>query len=431
VWPDFRKGIWRTSDLDAHRKAFLEGDFDFFTKSGDLNVWCHGAAGIGLSRLRAYELLGNPEHRNDALTALETCRWINEKVVSQKVSFTLCHGIGGVVELFLEAYLRWNAEDCLALSADVVERILKAREAQGIYRCGYSDCRPQEDSSLFNGDAGIGYLCLRVLDPLHTPSVLMPVVADSLKLVGTGHFSVGERFTLPRVKEMILQKTFPRTVQSLKGSLPVSFTEFLRVDGIPADTGEIDRFVAFVKELLPGLTNDGIELLQPAFGIELEKVSMDRSVVSNALIRMKELVLRESAVGLFRLDTEDFLRAVLVLDGAARVIDIHSDSPSSDGRSKGNAEDEVLNQERDGSAVLLKALPTYVAEIPLSALSGRIVRAFVEEKTVGGAIDEIAGDYDCELGQKGKEVRLVLLDQIKEALKAGILIPPQVPSRVN
>jgi lantibiotic modifying enzyme len=56
-WPDLRRGIYSDDDYREHQKAFLEGDMDFFTSGGDMNAWCHGAAGIGLSRVRAFQLL--------------------------------------------------------------------------------------------------------------------------------------------------------------------------------------------------------------------------------------------------------------------------------------------------------------------------------------------------------------------------------------
>src|SRR5207245_1284795 len=86
-WIDFRedkpatKGPWSTS----------------FAVS-----WCHGAPGIALSRLRAYELTRAAALRADALIALRTTRRSVSAAVEQEASnYSLCHGLLGNAEILL------------------------------------------------------------------------------------------------------------------------------------------------------------------------------------------------------------------------------------------------------------------------------------------------------------------------------------------
>jgi lantibiotic modifying enzyme len=69
-------------------------------------AWCHGAPGIGLSRLRAYEVLRDATCKDEALIALETTRsWIESALRSGTCSFCLCHGLAGNADLLLQGRL--------------------------------------------------------------------------------------------------------------------------------------------------------------------------------------------------------------------------------------------------------------------------------------------------------------------------------------
>lgn len=131
-------------------------------------AWCHGAPGIGLSRLRALRHLDDPELRAEAEVALESTleRGFNR-------SHCLCHGDLGNVELFLQAAevlnggggARWQAE------ADRVG----AHVLEGISRHGWQSGLPRgvEVPGLMTGLAGIGYGLLRLAMPERVPAVLL------------------------------------------------------------------------------------------------------------------------------------------------------------------------------------------------------------------------------------------------------------------
>jgi lantibiotic modifying enzyme len=131
-------------------------------------AWCHGAPGIGLSRLRALRHLDDPELRAEAEVALESTldRGFNR-------SHCLCHGDLGNVEIFLQAAevlngsggARWKAE------ADRVG----AHVLEGIARQGWRSGIPRgvEVPGLMTGLAGIGYGLLRLAMPERVPAVLL------------------------------------------------------------------------------------------------------------------------------------------------------------------------------------------------------------------------------------------------------------------
>jgi len=149
-WPDLR----RLDDSDQVQT----GSAPRF-----LAAWCHGAAGIGLVRLRALRHVSDPEIRTEinaavSATLAEGSRWND----------SLCHGDLGNVELLLEAHRTLGYPERNQLDS-VVARILASIDQLG-WRC--ANGLNVESPGLMTGLAGIGYGLLRLAEPDQVPSVL-------------------------------------------------------------------------------------------------------------------------------------------------------------------------------------------------------------------------------------------------------------------
>jgi lantibiotic modifying enzyme len=144
-WPDLRN-----SDIDepVYRVA-----------------WCHGAAGIGLTRLRMAQLSDDPALDAEIAAAVGTTV---RKGFGRNHS--LCHGDLGNLELLFESVRQHN----IAISADELEtitsRILGSIETTG-WRCGTA--LDVETPGLMVGIAGMGYQLLRLAVTNRVPSVLL------------------------------------------------------------------------------------------------------------------------------------------------------------------------------------------------------------------------------------------------------------------
>jgi len=158
-WPDLREEPGRPR---PNRKAL-----PFAT------AWCHGAPGIALSRLRAYEILKDGTCQAEALVALETTRraldsWLH----SPNTNYSLCHGLTGNAEVlrYGSAVLGPAASQGCKAALDVA--------AKGIESFGRADHRwpcgtpAGENPSLVLGLAGIGYFYLRLGFP-SVPRILI------------------------------------------------------------------------------------------------------------------------------------------------------------------------------------------------------------------------------------------------------------------
>ena len=134
-------------------------------------AWCHGAPGIGLSRLRALELQDDAQCRRDAEAAARAAkRALTDADRQHELGFSLCHGLAGIADFLLLA--------AVALPDPDARRVAWETAAAGAARyagrpanwpCGLAR---GSTPSLMTGLAGIGYFYLRLADPT-VPSVLL------------------------------------------------------------------------------------------------------------------------------------------------------------------------------------------------------------------------------------------------------------------
>jgi class II lanthipeptide synthase len=153
-WPDFRE-----RRLGARRDA---------ETSPSEVLWCHGAPGIALSRLRACELGGRNGREQEARLALETTE-AAVQIQQDHGNYSLCHGLAGNAEVLVEGAAHLQADPLAhahAVAETGIERHLEGDEPWplGVFD-GHSD-------SLMVGLAGTAYFYLRLHDPTR-PSVLL------------------------------------------------------------------------------------------------------------------------------------------------------------------------------------------------------------------------------------------------------------------
>lgn len=147
--------------------------------------WCHGAAGIGFCRLRAFALTGDTLLRDEAEIAVETTvRAIDTALdpagaTAVDRNFSLCHGLAGNADLLLYARDAVGAGE----KTDNLEARVRAIADFGAARHG-GTTRPGgnwpcgvlgggEAPGLMLGIAGIGHFYLRVHDSAATPTPLV------------------------------------------------------------------------------------------------------------------------------------------------------------------------------------------------------------------------------------------------------------------
>jgi lantibiotic modifying enzyme len=191
----------RTDFLEAGRAAFAYEDSLFNAEQGnwpDLRsygataasppspqyavAWCHGAPGIALARLRAISLdpLRRDVHAAVANVALATTRRAVEQTRQHaRYDTTLCHGLGGLLEVLWIAAQFLDSDENRAYVCSVVYELIQKHALAGDWPSGLPSAGP--NPSLMLGTAGIGYQLLRFHDPqLVAPILIVEAVGNPL-----------------------------------------------------------------------------------------------------------------------------------------------------------------------------------------------------------------------------------------------------------
>ncbi len=147
-WPDLRAGTGRASGQPAFP-----------------TWWCHGSVGAGLVRLRLHEL-----GREEPILLAEAAAALQSSVATATGStaagrppdhgLTMCHGIGGTLELLLTAHSVLGEEEHLTAARWLLDRVV-AMLGDDVERWPDGVGGPGGDPSLMTGLAGTMILLLR------------------------------------------------------------------------------------------------------------------------------------------------------------------------------------------------------------------------------------------------------------------------------
>ena len=149
--------------------------------------WCHGAPGIGLARLRAYQLTGDPLFLAEATAALHASSRHAKRILAEarkkrrpapEVNMSVCHGLGSIIELFVYASTVLGNEDFYRRASSIGAFSAQVSVWEnGKWRCGIQD--GGEAPGLMLGLAGIGCAYLQLHNPVGMqPLGLMNLAAD-------------------------------------------------------------------------------------------------------------------------------------------------------------------------------------------------------------------------------------------------------------
>ncbi len=137
-------------------------------------AWCHGAPGIGLSRLRNVALLDSePELMQELHAAIQsTANSLLIPWTPGTGNYSLCHGSCGNAELMIMAGQYLNRPDLTQVAHKIAQEGWQYYgQTDNPWPCGVAGCG--ETPNLMLGTAGIGHFYLRMADPQAGPSILI------------------------------------------------------------------------------------------------------------------------------------------------------------------------------------------------------------------------------------------------------------------
>ncbi len=409
AWPDLRKGVFKDSDREEHLEALHSGDLKFFHEPRYMDAWCHGAHGIGLSRIRAYELTG--AYRDDVDRALaraeQTLRPFID-TIPDKGDFTLCHGLCGSVDVFLEAHrcLDLPLSDLVDAAAQRVLSILRRGET---FSSGYGVFKPNpEDNSLFMGSAGIGYFLLRMNDLASTPSVLLPRAAGGPVSPERGAWL---NVSLADARKTLLRKYYWRALTILEKVAADELRRFLESEA--AAENILDAFETFAAGDFPALSDSARACLGDAFRFERERMAMLKAVSSDALLFAKQLDHQEKLETLGLPSANRALR--FQLPEESRMIEtrwnwVDAENPA-----------DRLSTDEQPTMALLRPMPTGVQEFDLGVFAHVTLTAFSKPTDVNQAVATVGESFELEDEAQRAQVEAMTLQQIDEAVNTHML----------
>ena len=136
-------------------------------------AWCHGAPGIGLTRLRLLQLTADDALGSEVRAAVDaTLASLRDPRSAMLSNFSLCHGAPGNAELLLLAGHTFGDASLTEAARQVGELgISQVHERGGEWPSGNPNGLPTP--GLMLGDAGVGLFYLRLHDPHGTPPAVL------------------------------------------------------------------------------------------------------------------------------------------------------------------------------------------------------------------------------------------------------------------
>lgn len=160
-------------------------DLRQFTGEGVPNyglMWCHGAPGIAIACLKAWEMTKQDYFLNNSIVALaSTTRGLLKDIDSQtNANFSLCHGLAGNADVLLYASDILDDNSYREIARKVGDLGIKLYDKTNtIFPSGVNDPSgltkgQQENPGLLLGLSGTGMFYLRLFDSMNIPSILVP-----------------------------------------------------------------------------------------------------------------------------------------------------------------------------------------------------------------------------------------------------------------
>jgi hypothetical protein len=406
-WPDFRTrgfGAVLTATPDELREWLRAPDPEPSYKC----FWCHGAAGIGLVRLRAWRLLGASRYADEARIAIATAR---ASLGELPVNYSLCHGVAGNSETLLmgaevlgDQGLREHATEWALRGIGLYEN------AGRRWPSGAPDAAPEP--GLLLGEAGIGMFLLRLADP-EIESVLLVTTPEPASRPGaTGQAG----YAAARMKAV--DEHFGRTLQRLRG-LGVDAAPL--VPPRPAGDAPPRSDVAAAFDAIRGRIAAEADaarraLMEDAFRLERTRYALLTSVTSLTREHVEQEARR-------RVEEIDFGAARFVLSPRARVVEPEYDwdawRPGPDG----------APPERGGSARLLHRSGVRITTRELAPLAAAVLRGLARPASLDQLTASVAAEVADDEGDAG---RRWLMDRIREQLvsayRAGLIFQADEPA---
>jgi hypothetical protein len=415
-WPDYRNfGLQRlvhTGSVSAvSRLRMNAGKTLLRYTSRSMCSWCHGAPGIGLSRLRAYQVTGDPTLSEEVMRALAIVR----DGLASASNFSLCHGKFGNCEFLLDAASYFGMSELRRHVEELAEEACRDHATPGTrWLTGAAGRLP--DPSLMMGEAGIGHFLLRLANP-SIPSILL--LTSTQASLGNSADVVRAGACYQAQREAEITKRFPQSMAAYRILLGENRTK--QLVAYSSSPGVSSSAVCESLEQLASASHTTCpsHLLQDATALETATETL-RSLVYDFGLTLIIDSLCEHPRNL------DLARLELVLrPDCLLVLEAHDWAQWLSAR--GTRQEPDLRH--PPQAYLLRVSGRSVVSQAITPLRYLVLRHANAPRTLDWLMNNLAWDYSS--GARPSDWREVLYCEIEAAVTAGELILSDVAIAVT
>lgn len=398
-WEELRMYINPDELSNEYIRQYDERKKDMFSDIPPMHAWCHGAAGIGMARLRLYEIGGSRKFKQQGKIALSSTIAYCDRVVQSDSLYTLCHGVCGSAYLLLRWYRSTRDPALLEKLRTYGLQAIEQKKNKGYYILEYKP-EKEKDLGLFNGLSGIGYFYLQCFAPLDPElDILQPVMKGSK----------AGKWTFTRGNQQMLHTVFPRLLKLMRehfsavdpGSININYnSSSLRKE-----------LVRSMKELVtPFLSRKD---LADALKYEVKVLLRNKAGVNNSALFAYNFLKHRMAYQF----TEAQLTASLQLCCCSSCSLVRSDFDWTS-----NEEDHITHSKVGHVAnyTVLQQTHLGVTEIPINTLESIVFKLFLEKGTVNEVVNMIREKY--ALDEEGRDFEKAIYEAIFSMIKNGILV---------
>lgn len=413
-WKDLRKGMYLEENEKEHREAYLSKNYDFFLTQESMSAWCHGAPGIGLSRLRAFELLRKNIYKSELKICIENVLNNSQKIYGK--SYSLCHSIGGNLDLVIEYLREFKNDKYKNKLLKIVEEIISDSEKQKKYTSGLAKFAGDlEDFSLFNGNSGIGYFYLRLINPDIVDSVLIPSLGKkSLKSRAINNIIL-KNYNYKGVREIIISNVFHKTMLVYSKLYKDDYSAFFDKHQNNPRVNEISEFKKNIENILKIKNNP--DLLQDIYKLEKEKLDLGNKIQSYALISARSLFQKEIINNCMK-DNNLLLNIELKINPDVRVYKSKYNWTNFADKDISN----IYNLKKSDTTLIFIASASELIEKSINPFCHKIIGFFKKENYVKDVVTKIVKLFGKISHDEEKEIQDKVLEQIKILLNDVILL---------
>jgi hypothetical protein len=287
-WAACHREISNSAEFHLHYDKLKNNEYNFFNQQEDDTSWSNGTIGIGLTRLRAWQLTAKTGFRQDVTKACDKLTLTYDRkytllTVSEKINYGL---------FFLEVSRVTDSEEYFQRAALIANELDQ----------GKKPVLPEEL-------AGMAHLFMQLESPVSSVFLLDILPANKPgREIGFYPYITLEKEGL---EKMVLRKDFYRTMHLLEYIDIRTLNDHLR-GGLAAATGRYG-FIDFVKRVIPGIDKKYRNVLWDLFYLEKTKLEIAENFSNGALLHIRETVQLQTAARLLLLDKEHFLETTISL----------------------------------------------------------------------------------------------------------------------